>query len=366
MGWRHGLADTANFDRGLSPAEGDPVLDLAALRYLSPYGLVAMACLAAHNDRLLVQTKVVPPAHPLTTAELLAAGFGFVVREFLCPVAGPPLPLPPTGAGAAAGRGAEPLASGSLPSGPLAYGPLAAAAPGRRAPVVRPPALSLRPVHDGFEEDAVAEEASGALAGSVIRDRVALIVGALRLLGENRRRHAGAFDAYVAAAVVDGGSRGPMVELAVGDGGMGLRAALAHQAGTAAPAPPAGGGAGSVGDEVVSAPPEPPVDDAAAVDRVLQAGGSLAELAQRVTAEGGTVVVRSGDARHTVCSSGIVRARVPWLRGTLVAVSMPTGVPKVPALPRVRQLPPAEALVDLPAPATAEGPRSAGALVDAG
>lgn len=339
MGWRHARADAANFDRGLTTTggegEGDAVLDLSALRNLSPYGLVAMACLAAHNDRLLAQTKVVPPAHPAATAELVAAGFGFVVREFLCPVAGPPLPLPPpaTHAGAAS-RAAEPLASGSLSSGSLAYGPLAASAPGRRAPVVHPPAVSLRPVHDGFEEGAVADDAKTSLTGSVTPERLELVVLALRILGENRRLHAGSFDAYVAAAVVDDGGTVPRVELAVGDCGMGLRASLSAGAGGplgtgASGASPSGTGTNGLGP--------PPAGDAGAIDRVLVEGRGLADLAERVTVHGGTVVVRTGDARHTVCTSGTVRARVPWMRGTIVAVSFPTGVPKVPSRPAVHQ-----------------------------
>lgn len=299
LGWRHALADAANFDRGLTPADGDAVLDLAALRELSPYGLVAMACLAAHNDRLLIPTRVVPPTNPQATAELMAAGFGFVVREFLCPVVGPPLPLPIAGGRAAAGRGAEPLAAGSLPSGSLAYGPLAAGVRGRRAPVAPPPAVVLQPVHDAFEESAVAETAESSLAATVGAARLALLVEALRDLGENRRRHAGSFDAYVAAAVVDGGRRGPLVELAVGDSGVGLRASLEGA----------------------------PTDDAGAIDQVLaSSNGALATLAARIAAEGGTVVVRTGDARHTVCPTGTVRARVPWLRGTVVAVSLPADV----------------------------------------
>lgn len=307
MGWRHALADTANFDRGLTPADGEPVLDLGALRRLSPYGLVAMACLAAHNDRLLAPTRVVPPTNPLATAELVAAGFGFVVREFLCPVAGPPLPLPAAGgrAVAAGARGAEPLAAGSLPSGSLAYGPLAGG-PRSRAPEAPPPAVALQPVHDAFEEAAVAEAAVAALDRSVAPDHLDLLMSALRLLGDNRRRHAGSFDGYVALSMADGG-RGPLVELAVGDCGMGLRAAAVAAADEA------------VGDLT---------DDADAVDRVMGADDrALGDLVRRVTAVGGTVLVRSGAARHTACATGTVRARVPWVRGTIVAVSLPAGEP---------------------------------------
>ncbi|MDA8280602.1 MAG: hypothetical protein M0Z63_09325 [Actinomycetota bacterium] len=89
VGWRHAIADTSNFDRGLVSADGEPpVLDLRALRAVTPYGLVGMACLVAHNDRLLTPTVVAAPLNSLAAREVVDAGLGLVVHEFLCPVEG--------------------------------------------------------------------------------------------------------------------------------------------------------------------------------------------------------------------------------------------------------------------------------------
>ena len=89
VGWRHAIADTSNFDRGLVSADGEPpVLDLRALRAVTPYGLVGMACLVAHNDRLLTPTVVAAPLSSLAALEVVDAGLGLVVHEFLCPVEG--------------------------------------------------------------------------------------------------------------------------------------------------------------------------------------------------------------------------------------------------------------------------------------
>jgi hypothetical protein len=374
MGWRHALADTTNFDRGLQPVTDGPVLDLAALRDVTPYGLVAMACLVAHNDRLLASTSIVPPCDPSSTARLMAAGFGYVVREFLCPVVGGvPLPLPPEPGGTvpALGEGTGRLAlvpddsglASSAPSlepmvgggnvalvaarqvqgaecssvagtrAPLAYGPLASVR--RRLPVAAPPVLALRPVHDAVEATVAADELARRLMGDATVERITVVAEALVALADNRR-HAGTFDAYVAAALVEDPGRGRCIELAVGDSGVGLRAAVTE----ARTATAVGQAAGrSAVDEPVAAsvaePVDEPVDDAAAVDRVLDPSTTtgLARLARQVAEVGGVTVVRSGSARHTVCATGTVRATVPWVRGTVVAVSVPTAVPPVPQPP---------------------------------
>jgi hypothetical protein len=124
---------------------------------------------------------------------------------------------------------------------------------------------------------------------------------------------------------VEDARRGPCVELAVGDCGVGVRAAVIDGAGSE------GDGAGSEGDGAASVEP---VDDAAAVDLVLsRSSGMVATLARRLATLDGTLTVRSGTARHTVCATGVVRATVPFLRGTVVALTVPTGVPRLSAPP---------------------------------
>jgi hypothetical protein len=328
MRWRHALADATNFDRGLEPTDAGAVVDLTALRAVTPYGVVAMTCLAGHNDRLLTQTSVLAPADPTVAAELLAAGFDFVVREYLCPVVGGiPLPLAPRnsesgegsrrpasgdGSGAAARAETRKDPGRGRLDGPLAYGPLARTR--RRLPVVEPPLQPLRPVHDPVEMRAVVERCASGLDGSAAPQRIQLVVEALEGLLDNRRRHAHAFDAVVAVALVDDDRRGPRVELAVGDCGIGLRASVAVRASSDQPAP----------DDADA------VDDATAAELALtRPAGTLARLAEQVRAIDGTLTVRSGTARATVCRSGVVRAAVPFLRGTVVALSVPTGVPAV-------------------------------------
>lgn len=359
--WRHARADTSNFDRGLQVANGEAVLDARALRTASAYGLVAMACLVAHNDRLLAPTRVLAPLDSDSAADLAGAGLGFVVREFLCPVEGALTELGPGGDRQA-----------PLPAG-LA----------RRPDQDNGLVLALHPVHNELEEAADSEALAEALHETSTPDQIDLVVAILRTLGADRRRHAGTFDAYVAARVVDGGRMGPCIEIAVGDVGVGLRAGLAgadgpvggdpaptskdHEAvdllllgpdslrpdthrGTGTPdrsaragrparsastgipdrsAASAGAGGGSsenVGD-VGLAGADKVGEPGHSTPRAATGQVSLPSLFAQVIEVGGMVVVRSGSVRHAMFATGITRATVPWMRGTIVSCTVPSGRP---------------------------------------
>lgn len=374
--WRHARADTSNFDRGLLVADGEAVLDARALRTASAYGLVAMACLVAHNDRLLAPTRVLAPLDRASAADLTGAGLGFVVREFLCPVEGTLTELGPGGDRQA-----------PLPAG-LA----------RRPDQDNGLVLALHPVHNELEEAADSEALAEALHETSTPDQIDMVVAVLRALGANRRRHAGTFDAYVAARVVDGGQMGRCIEIAVGDVGVGLRAGLAHADGPAGgdPDPPssdheavdllllgpdtlgsdihrgagppdrsvgagppdqsaagtgAGGGSSEHGGDAGPADADEVSDPGHSIPTAATGQASLSSLFAQVIGVGGMVVVRSGSVRHAMFSTGITRATVPWMRGTIVSCTVPSGRPArfhrsaeesrtavsaVPAVPAVR------------------------------
>jgi hypothetical protein len=334
--WRHARADTSNFDRGLVPVEADAALDLRALRSASAYGLVAMACLVAHNDRLLAPTTVLAPLDRLAAADLAAAGFSFVVHEFLCPVQGR---FDELEAADGARRRAPALPSWCPdPGGDLV--------------------LAVHPVHDRAEEDAAAEAISAGLVDVARAQRIDLVLELLRATGSNRRRHAGTFDAYVAARLVDGGGE-LAVEIAVGDVGVGLRYGLAAVSKCpvaddaeavdavlggwrspaprgAAPPPWSAAARGHPGAEEKDpgsgatpgeAPPARPAGTArgSAPCSAGSAQGPLARLFAQVVDAGGMVVVRSGTARHGRFATGTTRAVVPAVRGTIVSCRVPVG-----------------------------------------
>lgn len=294
--WRHARADTSNFDRGLAPVEADAVLDLRALRSASAYGLVAMACLVAHNDRLLAPTTVLAPLDRLAAADLAAAGFACVVHEFLCPVQGR---FDELEAADGTRRGASTLRSWCPePGGDLV--------------------LALHPVHDQAEEDAAADALSAGLVDVARAQRIDLVLELLRTTGSNRRRHSGTFDAYVAARLVDGGGE-LAVEIAVGDGGVGLRCGLA-----AVSKCPVADDAEAV-DAVLGEPWSPALQGAASAPEAGSAQGPLTRLFAQVVDAGGMVVLRSGTARHGRFATGTTRAVVPGVRGTIVSCTVPVG-----------------------------------------
>lgn len=346
--WRHARADTSNFDRGLLVADGEAVLDARALRTASAYGLVAMACLVAHNDRLLAPTRVLAPLDRASAADLTGAGLGFVVREFLCPVEGALTELGPGGDRQA-----------PLPAGLARH-------PDQDNGLV----LALHPVHDEFEEAADSEALAEALHETTTPDQIEMVVAVLRALGANRRRHAGTFDAYVAARVVDGGRMGSCIEIAVGDVGVGLGAGLARADGPVGgdPAPASkdheavdllllgpdilgpdahgpdthrGAGApdrsaaraGAGGESYENMGGVRPVgsdevgDPGRSTPMAATGQTSLSSLFAQVIEVGGMVVVRSGSVRHAMFATGITRATVPWMRGTIVSCTVPLGRP---------------------------------------
>lgn len=331
--WRHARADTSNFDRGLLPADADAFLDLRALRSVSAYGMVAMACLVAHNDRLLFPTTVLAPLDRVAATEMATCGFGFVVHEFLCRVEGRFDELD----AALAARRSTPSRTIWCPE------------PGGDL------VLAINPVHDEAEEDAAVQALGAGLLDVARAERIELVTEVLRAMGENRRRHAGAFDVYVAARLVNGGGD-LAVEIAVGDVGVGLRRSVAsvleRPIADDAEAVDAvlGGWVALPARGTPTCPPSrssplpwsaaaartieerPSDDDHAHDDQVPAArrapvtgGGSLSRLFSQVVAAGGMVVVRSGTARHGLFATGTTRAVVPALRGTIVACTVPVG-----------------------------------------
>ncbi len=260
LSWRYPLADTANSDRGLRAAEGaDAEVDLRALRQLTPYGLVAWALVAGHNDRLLVTTRFRLPADPLVQRALARAGLDRVARELLCPVEGAGS-WPPTDPGPATGR--------------------------LESPVAVEVEVPCRPVHGDQERSGLRAELAAWLEG-VPGALAELVLEAGEVLLDNQRDHSGAFDAYVAAGTVPAPRGRRRLELAVGDSGRGL--------------------AGSAAD----------------LDEVLARRGHLAVLVEAVLGAGGMVVLRCGGLRRTCWPSGPVDLSLPALRGTLVALTLP-------------------------------------------
>ncbi|MCK4176599.1 hypothetical protein [Aciditerrimonas ferrireducens] len=260
LSWRYPLADTANGDRGLLVAEGaEAEVDLRALRQLTPYGLVAWALVAGHNDRLLVTTRFRLPADPLVQGALARAGLDQLAKELLCPVEGAGS-WPPEDPDPAIGRA--------------------------QSPVAVEVEVPCRPVHGDQERSGLRAELAAWLEGTP-RSVAQLALEATEVLLDNQRDHSGAFDAYVAAGTVRGPRERRRLELAVGDSGRGL--------------------AGTATD----------------LDEVLARRGPLAGLVEAVLGAGGMAVLRSGTLRRTCWPSGPVDLPLPALRGTLVALAVP-------------------------------------------
>jgi hypothetical protein len=263
LSWRYPLADTANADRGTAPAEGaEAVVDLRALREVSPYGLVHWALLAAHNDRLLCPTRVLVPEQRTSRVALARAGLDRLVAELLCPVEGPG-PWPP-----------EDLDQPAQAQ--------------QASPVAVQVDLACRPVHGDRERAALAEELDCWLQG-VPTASARLIREVTETLLDNQRDHSGAFDAFVAAGTVRAAAGRARLELAVGDSGRGL------------------------------------AGDGPDLDRVLAQGGRLARQLAAVTDARGMAVVRTGGFRRSLWATGATDLALPALRGTLVAVAVPLG-----------------------------------------
>lgn len=258
----------SSFDRNL--VDGADACDLTGLTFIDAYGLVGSACALLGSGLSPVEQQVVLPAEAKPRAHLAAMG----LTDFLAEVDGN------------IGRSASSAE--------------------RLAEVVVP--LTL------VKDTAVAERASHLLWAQVRRHVDPTVLQALSEglweLVANALEHSGA-QAILMGQVYRGGEppdHDDRVQVVIGDAGRGIKASFAR-------------------DDAEL------MDDREAIEHALEylvssvddpgRGQGLTTTLEQVTELEGKLAVRSGSAKVTVDGSRRRAERVPPMRGTIVAMSLP-------------------------------------------
>lgn len=267
-GFRHSQATVRNFDDGLTAPSSRPVIDLSALSFVDVYGLVGLACLVAYGDNASSPCRITPPTNHSVANYLARMNFQAVTSELWCQY------------------------EADLPD-------------------VwhfdqRQALVELRRFASAADVDSISELVWQRLDGRVSAQSLTAVDVGLGELADNVRYHSGLGYGFLAAQVYQGGTASERVQFAIGDAGVGIAAGLAlHQ----------------------------PRDDAHAIQLALMRdvsgiddpgrGQGLPTTVEVTLGLRGSMIVRSGAARHVLLPTGAVVERVTAMPGTIVGFTIP-------------------------------------------
>jgi hypothetical protein len=269
ISWSGSQADSGNFDHRLVPGTSRaPLVDLSEVEFVTAYGLVALACVVATNQQVGAVTRFRRPESIEVSRYLSRMGFGDVLDTHDCHL-----------------ESDLPFVQRHDQTGRL---------------------LELQKFHSEAEVMTLSNLVRSRLEGRVSPQSVTAIDIGLGEIADNVRYHSEAGCGFIAAQTYNAGGSGEVIDVAIGDIGIGIRGGLARHR---------------------------PDGDAEAVHMALSyeysgvddpgRGQGLPTTAEAVTGLRGTLHFKTGGASVVAHKAGTRERRTPRLNGTIIGLRVP-------------------------------------------